>query len=260
VTDPDETYSNWMAPLGLAFQFGGTKATPPDGDADGDGVPDSIDKCPNTPAGSIVNAVGCFADTDGDGVFDATDKCPNTPNGVKVDMDGCPLDSDGDGVADFKDQCPDTPAGTQVDATGCPVALDSDGDGVLDKDDQCSDTPKGAKVNRRGCWIVEGLLFDTNKSTIKPESKQGLDELAEVLKKNPEMKLEIQGHTDSTGSLELNTRLSKERAQAVKDYLIREGIAADRLEANGYGPSRPADTNATAEGRAQNRRVELNPM
>ena len=83
VTDPDETYSNWLASIGLSFQFGGVSATPPDGDADGDGVKDSMDKCPDTPPGATVNAVGCFADTDGDGVYDYMDKCPNTPNSAK---------------------------------------------------------------------------------------------------------------------------------------------------------------------------------
>ena len=262
ITDPDETYSNWMASIGLSFQFGGTPAVPPDGDADGDGVKDSMDKCPNTPPGSTVNAVGCFADTDGDGVFDYLDKCPNTPNVAKVDMSGCPLDSDGDGVADFLDKCPDTPAGAEVDKQGCPISTvkDSDGDGIEDADDKCPGTPKGAAVTMQGCWVIEGLLFNSGKSTIKAESEAGLNDIVRILKSNPDLKLEIQGHTDSTGSLAVNNRLSRQRAQAVKDYMVKKGIATDRLTAVGFGPAKPVAPNDTVAGRAQNRRVELKPM
>ena len=262
VTDPNETYSNWMASIGLSFQFGGTPAVLPDGDADGDGVKDSMDKCPNTPPGSTVNSVGCFADTDGDGVFDYLDKCPNTPNAAKVDMSGCPLDTDGDGVPDFLDKCPATPAGTEVDKKGCPVVTvkDSDGDGVMDADDKCPGTPKGAKVNVRGCWIIEGLLYKTGRSKIDPKSEPGLNEVVAIMKENPALKIEIQGHTDSQGPLEVNNSLSRKRAQAVKDYMVTKGVPADRLTAVGFGPAKPVAPNDTAAGRAKNRRVVLNPM
>ncbi len=118
-------------------------------DADGDGVPDSRDKCPNTPAGAKVDVNGCPMDTDGDGVYDGLDKCPDTPKGAVVDASGCPKDSDGDGVVDGIDQCPDTPKGAKVDAKGC--TMDSDGDGVVDGIDQCPNTPRGAKVDAKGC-------------------------------------------------------------------------------------------------------------
>jgi outer membrane protein OmpA-like peptidoglycan-associated protein len=133
-------------------------------DSDGDGVVDRLDRCPNTPAGRKVNAQGCELDkdSDGDGVMDSQDKCPDTPAGAKVNAQGCELDSDGDGVVDRLDQCPDTPKGAKVDAKGC--ELDSDGDGVVDRLDQCPDTPKGRKVNAQGCemdkdgdGIVDGL-------------------------------------------------------------------------------------------------------
>ncbi len=128
---------------GLSYYFGRDK------DSDGDGVPDSKDACPNTPAGVKVDEFGCPLDSDGDGVPDYLDKCPDTPTGVKVDANGCPLDSDGDGVPDYLDKCSNTPAGVKVDASGCP--LDSDGDGVPDFLDKCPNTPAGVKVDANGC-------------------------------------------------------------------------------------------------------------
>ena len=118
-------------------------------DSDGDGVYDGIDKCPDTPKGWPVDATGCPTDTDGDGVVDGLDKCPNTPKGCKVDASGCPTDADGDGVCDGIDQCPNTPKGCRVDAKGCPT--DSDGDSVCDGIDQCPGTPAGTKVDAKGC-------------------------------------------------------------------------------------------------------------
>ncbi len=118
-------------------------------DTDGDGVPDSRDKCPDTPRGATVDAKGCPSDTDGDGVLDGIDQCPDTPKGCTVDAKGCPSDADGDGVCDGVDQCADTPKGCTVDAKGCPS--DSDGDGVCDGVDQCPGTPKGCTVDAKGC-------------------------------------------------------------------------------------------------------------
>ena len=120
-------------------------------DADGDGVPDYLDKCPNTPADVVVDAFGCPLDEDKDGVPDYLDKCPKTPAGVTVDAKGCPVDTDGDGVPDYLDKCPNTPTGIQVDADGCP--LDADGDGVPDYLDKCPNTPKGATVDEFGCVL-----------------------------------------------------------------------------------------------------------
>ncbi len=218
--------------------------------------------------------MGGEKDSDNDGVGDARDKCPGTPAGVKVDNRGCPLDSDKDGVADHKDRCPDTPRGIKVDRLGCP--LDSDNDGVADSLDKCPDTPKGKSVDKNGChtveatrsarvtesgtWVYEDIRFDTNRSDIKPGSFSILDEIVTVLKANPEMKAEIQGHTDSKGSNAYNINLSEKRARAVVAYLIEKGISPSRLSSKGYGPSRPIASNDTAEGRAQNRRVELKPI
>jgi OOP family OmpA-OmpF porin len=195
-------------------------------------------------------------DSDGDGVPDDIDKCPDTPRGVQVDAKGCPLDSDGDGVPDYLDKCPDTPQGAPVDAEGCP--LDSDGDGVADYLDQCPGTPKGATVNSVGCWAFEGVvLFDFAKYEIKPEAYSLLDEAVSVLKKNPEIVVEIQGHTDNIGSGAYNQKLSENRAKAIVDYLVDHGIASYRLTAKGYGFTQPVASNDTEEGRARNRRVEL---
>jgi outer membrane protein OmpA-like peptidoglycan-associated protein len=138
------TTDNVLLGAGLTFALGGTPR-----DTDGDGVPDKLDACPDTPKGAKVDARGCPIDSDGDKVFDGLDKCPGTPKGCTVDANGCPSDADGDGVCDGVDKCPDTPKGATVDATGCPH--DSDGDGVLDGLDQCPNTPKGCTVDEKGC-------------------------------------------------------------------------------------------------------------
>jgi outer membrane protein OmpA-like peptidoglycan-associated protein len=136
--------------LGLILTFGNPKKIKDD---DHDGVPNKRDKCPDTPAGVVVDANGCPVDTDGDGVPDYLDRCPDTPKGVAVDANGCPLDTDGDGVPDYLDKCPGTPveARATVDENGCPK--DSDGDGVPDYLDKCPNTPKGVAVDANGCPI-----------------------------------------------------------------------------------------------------------
>jgi OOP family OmpA-OmpF porin len=204
-------------------------------------------------------------DSDGDGVTDDLDRCPNTPRGVKVDARGCPLDTDGDGVPDYLDKCPNTPKGVKVDTQGCP--LDSDGDGVPDYLDECPDTPKGAKVNEKGCWVLAGVelktgnvLFDTGKWDIKAQAYPILDEALAILKKQPTLKVEVQGHTDNVGARAYNQKLSERRAKAVMEYFIDKGIEPERLSAAGYGFSRPTASNDTREGRTLNRRVELKPI
>jgi OOP family OmpA-OmpF porin len=233
-------------------------------DADGDGVVDASDRCPNTPAGTPVDANGCPRDSDGDGVLDNADRCPNTPAGTPVDANGCPRDSDRDGVIDANDRCPDTPAGTAVDANGCPK--DSDGDGVLDNADRCPDTPAGTRVDQVGCTaifeegkplILKGVNFETGKATLLPASTAVLDTVATSLINNPNVTVEIGGHTDNTGSRATNTRLSLARAEAVKAYLVSKGVPAERMTTKGYGPDQPIEPNTTAAGRAANRRVEL---
>lgn len=233
-------------------------------DADGDGVVDASDKCPNTPAGTVVDASGCPKDSDGDGVADANDKCPNTPAGTGVDATGCPSDSDRDGVSDANDVCPGTAAGTKVDHFGC--AFDSDGDGVTDDKDLCPATVAGMNVDAKGCpslfqasqpLILLGVNFETGKAILLPSSKGVLDQVAQSLVDNPDVNIEVGGHTDNVGSSAANVRLSQARANAVRDYLIGKGVAGGRLTAKGYGEENPMADNTTAAGRAANRRVEL---
>ncbi|MBI4364651.1 MAG: OmpA family protein, partial [Candidatus Latescibacteria bacterium] len=140
-----EEYRNHAeANAGLSYGFGGAPK-----DLDRDLVPDKMDRCPGTPAGARVDALGCPIDGDGDGVYDGIDACEGTPQGATVDARGCPMDQDGDKVWDGIDRCADTPSGATVDANGCP--LDSDGDGVWDGTDQCAGTPTGCRVNPNGC-------------------------------------------------------------------------------------------------------------
>jgi OOP family OmpA-OmpF porin len=213
-------------------------------DSDGDGVADAADRCPGTPGGVKVDAQGCPLDSDGDGVADPMDKCPDTQAGVAVDAQGCPLDSDGDGVPDASDRCPDTPAGSVVDATGCPKPR----------------ATQSARVTAAGTWVYADIGFDSGKAVLTDSSMPVLQEITAALKANPQLEVEIQGHTDNRGSTALNERLSQQRADAVRDYLVDQGIAPERLTAKGYGPHQPIVGNDTAEGRARNRRVELKPL
>lgn len=215
-------------------------------------------------AGATAGALLCadygsqVGDSDGDGVPDDRDQCPNTPAGVAVDADGCPLDTDGDGVPDYMDECPGTPAGVEVNASGCP--LDSDGDGVPDYMDQCPNTPAGADVNALGCEadvVLHDVNFEFDSATLTPQAEDILDGVAEKLSANSQVRVRVEGYTDSIGTEAYNKDLSQRRAESVKDYLNSQGIAANRMKAIGYGESDPIATNETAAGRAQNRRVEL---
>jgi len=169
------------------------------------------------------------------------------------------MDSDGDGVTDDLDRCPDTPKGVTVDAKGCP--LDSDGDGVADYLDKCPNTPKGATVDARGCWTYAAVvMYDFDSAEIKSEAYPMLDEAVLILKKNPEIKVEIDGHTDNRGSAAYNMNLSERRAKAVMKYFVDHGVEAQRLTTKGFGFTQPAASNDTEQGRAKNRRVELTPV
>jgi outer membrane protein OmpA-like peptidoglycan-associated protein len=205
------------------------------GDRDHDGVRDDVDKCPDEPEDrdGFQDDDGCpDPDNDGDGVLDADDRCPNEAGTAAAH--GCP-DRDNDGVADTDDKCPDEP-GVPENA-GCPA-------------------PKFIVVHDDKIELKQKIHFQTNKATILPDSNPLLTEIADVLR-HKEVRVRIEGHTDSRGSAALNTKLSRARADAVRAWLIGAGIAADRLESVGYGPSQPIADNRTATGREENRRVEF---
>lgn len=260
----------------IEFAFGAGK------DSDGDGVPDRKDECPNTPPGVQVDENGCpldrdgdgvpdykddcpdeagtaalngCPDRDGDGIADKDDECPDTPGLAK--FNGCP-DSDGDGVPDQNDQCPDTPAGCPVDANGCP--LDSDNDGVIDCEDRCP-TEAGVASND-GCpeWKtiqVPNLYFDFDKSFIRDEGKEKLDELIQELDDASQYEIEVGGHTDAIGTNEYNMGLSERRAQSVVKYLLSKGVTNAYVSSNYYGEEKPAVPNTSPANRQLNRRVEF---
>jgi OmpA-OmpF porin, OOP family len=201
------------------------------------------------------------ADTDGDGIKDPEDACPDRPGMLKYN--GCP-DTDGDGLEDREDNCPQVFGMSRL--KGCPIP-DTDKDGINDEEDSCI-TVIGIRENK-GCPIVKkeltdamknaarNIFFPTNKYTILPVSFTALSTVISILQSDPALKLTIEGHTDNQGTPESNQVLSQNRANAVANYLIKEGIDAGRLKAAGFGQTQPVDDNGTPAGRANNRRVEM---
>ncbi|WP_147468489.1 Ig-like domain-containing protein [Corallococcus interemptor] len=229
-----------------------------DPDNDGDGIVDTADKCPNEPetVNGFEDEDGCPdtkpappppVDSDGDGLMDPDDKCPNAPEDKDgfQDEDGCPdPDNDKDGIPDTADKCP----------------LEPETINGVDDEDGCPDKGK-VKVLVEGerILILEKVYFATNKDVILPRSFPILKQVAAVLRANPQVELlRVEGHTDSQGNDASNLDLSKRRAASVKTFLVNEGIAAERLESEGFGETKPVDTNKTAAGRENNRRVEFN--
>ncbi len=168
-----------------------------------------------------------------------------------------PLDSDRDGVTDDKDKCPNSPAGYPVDARGCNI--DSDGDGVLDPADKCPGTPAGFSVNSDGCPLKATLRlnFASDSAAVDAEGVEKVKDFSTFLKNSPAYKAAVVGHTDSTASEEHNQKLSEKRAETVKSMLIENGVDASRLSSRGSGETQPVASNATPEGRAANRRIEV---
>ncbi len=232
-------------------------------DTDGDGIPDPEDACP-TEKGSIETK-GC-PDKDGDGIPDKDDKCP-TEKGPAATM-GCP-DRDGDEIADKDDECPD--AWGPAKYKGCP---DTDGDGILDKDDKCPnvfgvaenhgcpipalDVTERVEVQKKLSFAAKNIFFETGKDILKDESLKDLDSVAAILSQYDFLKVSIEGHTDNVGGDNNNVTLSNKRAATVVNYLVKHGILTSRLTALGYGPFKPLADNKSPEGRAKNRRVEIN--
>ncbi len=215
-------------------------------DSDHDGIPDDMDACPNDPEDHKGNDPndGCPepADRDGDGIPDQYDKCPDQPedkDGID-DTDGCPEDdADQDGVPDATDACPKEPGSPSPDPkkNGCPQFIHLEGSVVR---------------------VLQQVHFATASATILPDSFPMLQEIANLLRANPQIKrMTIDGHTDDRGEAEMNKRLSDARAKSVMLWLVQHGVEQDRLESHGYGEEKPIADNATGEGRAANRRVEF---
>ncbi|MEO5376362.1 MAG: OmpA family protein [Magnetococcus sp. DMHC-6] len=137
---------------------------------------------------------------------------------------------------------------------------DSDLDGVVDSKDKCPGTPRGAPVNADGCWVINNVLFDFDRSAVKADYKPGLDVVSDVMKKNPDLKMQLNGHTDIIGKEVYNNKLSVRRSKRVMEYMVKKGLEAGRFEVQGFGYKNPVADNATKEGRALNRRVELTPQ
>jgi outer membrane protein OmpA-like peptidoglycan-associated protein len=261
---------------------------PKPGDCDGDGILDPQDKCPCEKDGGPENyngfedEDGCpdDPDTDGDGLTDSKDTCVLLPEDkdAYLDEDGCPeVDNDLDTVLDQNDKdatgksCandPEDPDGWE-DADGCPEP-DNDKDTVVDIEDMCPNEPGPKDTQPIGCpkkslvvitpteiKILQQIHFEFDKDKIKPESFQILDAVADILQLNPQIRIEVQGHTDGKGTAAYNKKLSDRRAAAVMRYLVAKGIDQGRLNSCGYGLERPIATNKTDQGRAINRRVQF---
>ncbi|MFT7578479.1 MAG: outer membrane protein OmpA-like peptidoglycan-associated protein [Myxococcota bacterium] len=269
---------DWRIFVGAQY----AERAPSDPDTDGDGLVDSIDKCPLQPEDydNFEDKDGCpDPDNDQDGVLDVNDKCPLDPEDIDgfEDNDGCPdTDNDQDGLPDTGDTCPDDPEDKDgfEDDNGCPDP-DNDKDGILDADDGCINEPENINgyqdsdgcpdepplARIEGCKIVisEKVYFRTGKATIKKVSYPLLNEVARIVKEHPGIeKVFIEGHTDSRGSARYNRRLSDRRAKAVRKYLGRQGISTRKLTAKGYGEEKPIASNDTPENLELNRRVEFN--
>lgn len=215
-------------------------------DSDGDGIPDDIDACPTEPEDhkDPDPGDGCPApsDRDGDGIPDQYDKCPDQPedkDGID-DSDGCPEDdADQDGIPDAKDACPKEP-------------------GSPDPDPKKNGCPRFIKLEGSTVRVLQQVHFATGSATILPDSFPMLMEIVKLLQATPGIKkMRIEGHTDNRGAAAMNLDLSKRRAASVATWLIQHGIENGRLESEGYGITRPIETNDTDAGRQANRRVEF---
>lgn len=241
-------------------------------DLDRDGVPDGLDRCPNTQEGATVDGAGCTTDTDDDGVLEGLDQCPETPKGALIDSRGCPTDSDTDGVFDGLDRCQLTPPGAIVDELGCPG--DADNDGVFDGLDQCAGTELGVPTDAKGCpvappptpldsvsgeqtWVLPGEVWEFRSAVLSPEGFIALDSVVATLKAVPDARVAIHAFSQDRLVPADNTRLSRRRADVVRDYFASQGIAVSRITAVGRGSQTLIVPDTTEAARITNRRVEI---
>jgi hypothetical protein len=240
-------------------------------DRDGDGVADGLDRCPNTTTGATADAAGCSHDTDADGYLDGIDRCPETPAGALVDGNGCPADTDADGVFDGLDRCPLTPAGATVDGLGCPS--DTDADGVPDGIDQCPDTRRDAAVDVKGCsapepapadtapveqrWVIPGTAWQLRGSNLSSAATTILDSVATVLLTDSTAVVRVDGFAHDRLVPGDNLRLSQRRADAIRTYLVTQGVGVSRITSTGRGATPLLVADTTEAARTINRRAEL---
>lgn len=229
-------------------------------DRDGDGIIDSLDACPD--AKGLAELKGC-PDSDGDSVADAEDKCPNEKGLARYQ--GCPIpDTDGDGVNNEEDKCPNEKGVARY--QGCPIP-DKDKDGVNDEEDKCPDLPGVAanngcpeikeEVRKRVDVASRNIFFATGSYKLLAKSNKSLNDIVKLLNEDPNLKIDIEGHTDNVGKPESNKVLSEQRAGSVLNYFKGKGVDESRLLSKGFGQEQPVADNKTAAGKSKNRRVEL---
>ena len=246
--------------LGVMFPFGRQEAEPLPAavaaaapDSDGDGIPDDRDQCPDSPKWARVDANGCVPDADGDGVDDARDECPASPAGAPVDARGCPVKQ--------AEPAPLAPQQVAQAPVAAPVG-DEDKDGVNDADDKCPHTTPGMAVDADGCVKPEDVSmrnvhFDVDSARLTADGYTLLRQLAATLTAQPDLKLQVDGHADASGGDKHNQKLSRARAQVVRDFLVYCGVPADQLTVKAFGELAPVRDNLNAENKSYNRRVEF---
>jgi outer membrane protein OmpA-like peptidoglycan-associated protein len=247
-------------------------------DSDGDNIADGLDRCPDTESGVLVDPNGCPRDADGDAIPDGLDRCSETPKGATVDALGCPGDEDGDGVLDGLDRCPRTPAGASIDANGCPstgaaqptprrtaparTPRDTTVPQAEAAPPPAAPEPRAPPAGRAARarltpGVIPGVAFAPGSARLLPQSYVPLDSIAEVLKADTTVRIEVGAHTDNSGTPSENQHLSNLQAEAVRTYLVTKGVSFQQVQARGYGGAFPLTTDNTPRGRAANRRVEI---
>jgi outer membrane protein OmpA-like peptidoglycan-associated protein len=252
-------------------------------DSDGDNIADGIDRCPDTESGVLVDPSGCPRDSDGDTIPDGLDRCSETPKGATVDALGCPGDEDGDGVLDGLDRCPRTPTGTSINASGCPATQGAApqpaprraappapsevptpppgaaaaGAAAAGAAAPPGGRPSGAAKGRLTPGVIPGVAFASGSARLLSQSYAPLDSIAEILKADTTLRIEVGAHTDNSGTPSQDEHLTNLQAEAVRTYLVTKGVNFQQVQARGYGSAFPLTTDNTPRGRTANRRVEI---